>query len=158
MGYYACAFRAQKSGRIIDRDKYRLEFNQRYSKSVVIKLFRIVPAFTVYYAFEKKARLTIPDAQKRFFIRWCRIRLPDRPSDFCSFRIWPGQAPFDAALRAFCALGSQRWSKSGRTCLTANFPVSRSLHHFINFHFSYSFDIPAMKGISKTFFYNFMFT
>ena len=139
----------------MDRDKYRLDFNQRSSKSFVKQLFRIVRTFTVDYAFEKKFRLTIPDTQKRFFIRRGRIRLPDGPSDFRSFRIWPGQPPFDAAFRASCALGPQLRSKSGWTCLTTNFPVSRSFHHFINFHFSYSFYIPGMeRDISSILFWN----
>ena len=155
MGYYAFSFRAQNSGRKMDRDKRRLDFNQRYSKSFVIQLFHIVATLTVDYAFKKKARLTVPDAQKRFFICRCRIRLPDRSSDFGSFRIGPGQTPFDAALRAFCTFGPQLRSKSGRARLTANFPVSGSLHYLIRFHFSYSFDIPAMREYLKNLFFQF---
>ena len=119
---------------------YRLDFSQRHSD--VKPLFRIVPAFSVGYAFEKNARLTIPDAQERFFIRRCRIRLPNGPSDPGRFRIGPGQPPFDAAFRTFFALGALFGSKSDRTSLAANFPVPGALHHFINFHLSYSFDIP----------------
>jgi hypothetical protein len=90
----------------------------------------------------KNARLTVPDAQKRFFIRRCRIRLPNRPSDPGCFRIGPGQPPFDAAFRTLFAFGSLFWPESDRTCLTANFPVPGTFHYFINLHFSYSFDIP----------------
>ena len=130
-----------------------MDLNRRHSD--VKPLFRIFSAFTVCYAFEKKVCLTIPDAQKRFFIRRCRIRLPDRSSDFGSFRIGPGQTPFDAALRAFCTFGPQLRSKSGRARLTANFPVSGSLHYLIRFHFSYSFDIPAMREYLKNLFFQF---
>jgi hypothetical protein len=89
--------------------------------------------------------LTVPNTQKRFFIRRRRIRLPYGSSDFGSFGIRPGKSPFNAAIRAFCSPGTQFRSKSGRTRLAANLPVPGALHNFIDFHFSNSFDVSGYE-------------
>lgn len=111
----------------------------------------MVQSFVFRYHLPKKFHLTIPNAQKRFFIRGGRIWLPYRSSDFGGFRIRPREAPFNSALRTLCELGPQLGSESDMTRLAANFPVPGPLHHFICFHASYSFDIPERKGISSKF-------
>jgi hypothetical protein len=89
--------------------------------------------------------LAVPDTQKCFFIRRRRIRLPYGSSDFGSFGIRPRKSPFNAAIRAFCAPGTQLRSKSAKTRLTTNLPVPGALHNFIDLHFSNSFDVSGYE-------------
>ena len=89
---------------------------------------------------QTSGHLAVPDAQKCFFVSRRGIRLPYRSPDLCSFGIRPGKSPFHAAIRTFCAPGTRLRSKPGKTRLAANLPVSGAFHHFIDFHFSSSFD------------------
>jgi hypothetical protein len=95
--------------------------------------------------------LAIPDAQKCFFIRWYRNRLPYGPSDSGSFGIWPGESPFNATLRTFGAFGTQLRSEPGKTGLASNLTVAGTFHHFVNLHFLNSFEprtkIPLASGL-----------